>query len=281
MEWKNKTCPLYDCEDRKELSRVNGLYQQEEKDKNLLYAEVQQLRGLISEGALSIQNAVEEVLKVKDLANIDKSKISEILSKVFNDKKISDIISQNLSQKRELHDSRLQAATLNMQLDAKKEEIRQIEGLMRERERKDINSIKDLNNMDAKSSEQVRLIRENAEKLTQLKKEVIAFDEFKQERITEIMSLRKEHEELIKSIKQQKEDVLKYRTELNFYGKYKPRNVKKFEKLCNKSIKLNFKGKKDKALKCYNKALALHNNFGTYEQVLTADMFAKTQEDLK
>ena len=92
-EWKNKTCPLYECEDRKEQARLSDELEAVTKEKNKLYTEMDELKSLVSEGALSINNAIEEILKLKN-TSLDSDKIKEVVSKVFDDKKIGDIISR-------------------------------------------------------------------------------------------------------------------------------------------------------------------------------------------
>lgn len=271
--WKNKTCPIFNCEDRLEQSKLREELEREKEEKNKLYNEMEQIKSLVSEGAISIERVIEEVLKNKDIKSLDKDKLREILNAAFDEHKVSEIINQNLNQKKEISQIKRDMERTTFQFEIKSKEMYQLNETLKNMERKDIEEIKELNNIDVNLQNKRLELKKDTLELERVKKEITAFNEFKSMSKDEIERLKAEHQSLLSQLS-------KLWEELKFLLKFKKNagtwNTKRYIRLIKKYLKFkDIKPTKADVIKL--KLIALYDRMEHYEKVLVAEEWQLTQ----
>src|SRR3990167_5255657 len=239
-KWLNKTCPLFGCADRLEQARLKEELNVTKSEKEDIYREMQKIKQLVSGGALSLQQVIESVLDNRtDIDKVKLEALKEKLEKVFSSERIAEMINQNLNSRKELHEKEMMLRDRDIAIRSLKQEVVLREQTLKER----------------------------------LGSEVKALEEFKQERLQEITKLKEQHESLNNNYKVFTTQIKALREEFMLYRGFKTKNINRARRLVRKVVRLDKKGKTEKALKCWLELKILFETMMGYERITIADEF--------
>jgi len=273
-KWLNKTCPLFGCADRLEQARLKEELNVTKSEKEDIYREMQKIKQLVSGGALSLQQVIESVLDNRtDIDKVKLEALKEKLEKVFSSERIAEMINQNLNSRKELHEKEMMLRDRDIAIRSLKQEVVLREQTLKDRERKEIDQIKEFSNMDKQHEDLGKANKALRWDKERLGSEVKALEEFKQERLQEITKLKEQHESLNNNYKVFTTQIKALREEFMLYRGFKTKNINRARRLVRKVVRLDKKGKTEKALKCWLELKILFETMMGYERITIADEF--------
>ena len=224
QKWKNLECTYHGCPDRQHQQFLQKKLDEKTEEYNEIHKKMQVLEQLLS--------AKEEGEKGQ----------------------IDNVIIENLSLRRELNVAKNKIISLQKDIFALNSELNQIKIEIQVREEKDLQTIKEISNVDKNVRERRKELEKLESTLYVRNKEREALDQFFIQVKEELKTSKDQLEDIEKKHKQLSEESDFYRRELGMYKKMVSWNTRPILWLLRKSKKQHEKGNGEKALKNFLKA---------------------------
>ena len=199
---KDPECTMYDCPHKIQLSVVNDELENANKKNEELNVRLESVDALIEQGLVDIKGLFTELFKGTDkIKEEDVSKIVGKIEKVFDTQKITDIVTDNLKLRKQIHQKDLKIMEVTRDNDITKQENIILKDDVRVREELDKNIIKGMRNMEQQAQAQSVSIESNVLKLKQQEYQLKVLEEFIGDSRETIKGLKQEHEYYLKEVK--------------------------------------------------------------------------------
>lgn len=199
---KDPECTMYDCPHKRELAVSEDELKDEKKKNQELNSRLESVDALIDQGLVDIKGLFTELFKGTDkVSEGDVQKIVNKIEKVFDTQKITEIVSDNLRLRKEIHQRDIKIMELIREVGITKQENHSLKDDVRIREELDKNIIKGMRNMEKQNEDQNSIIQRNTLTLKQQEQQLKVLEDFITNARETIKTLKEEHEYYLKEIK--------------------------------------------------------------------------------
>ena len=186
-------CPIPSCPGRQEIILLQETSNTLQDINNNLNEELNKIKQLIDDGMVSIRDIIAEIFKGQDIKDAKLNEITDKIETAFDTRRVAEIISTNLSLRKALVSVQSDVMKYKAEVSNLKQEKEAVMSDLKAREERDLSLIKEINNAKNIGEQQIKVMRENGEKIRQQELQLKALKDFIEEARVEVSQLESRH----------------------------------------------------------------------------------------